>query len=809
MTLFAHRYSHAAPRRAGAAPRFIHSSLVVALSLALGVGLGVIPDAAQAQNAPVSINIGAQPLGDALLQWAAQTKVRVFYAPDVVAGLNTRGLRGSLAPEEALRGLLQGTGVTYRWQGDSIILARDAGVASLAPVTVLGNSDPTVTEGTGSYTTPASSAATGLTLSLRETPQSVSVVTRQRIDDQNLRSLDEVMGNVVGVQVVSEDTDRTDFWSRGFYIDSLQYDGVPTTIGLSMYGESDNDSFIYDRIEVVRGATGLMTGAGNPGASINLVRKHANSKTFTGSVSAGFGSWNQYRGTLDMTTPLNEAGTVRARMVALYQGRDSYIDLYQANKKVFYGVIDADLTPNTTLSVGADYQDKRPRGSTWGSLPVVFSDGTAADWRRSKTTAADWTYWHTTNQTMFATLSHRFDSDWEVRADWSQRKSKYDAKLLYLYGALDRETGTGLRALPGYWNSYAQQTSLDVQAKGPFNLLGRKHEAVVGAMRSRYGEDFYRYGFDSASLASTGNFYQWDGSFAQPTWTDATLRGTVTHQEGAYAAVRWSLTDSLTAITGGRYATWQSKSDTRDQKDSQFIPYAGVVYDINDTYSTYVSYTDIFQPQENRDRNGNYLDPVQGQNYEVGVKGEYLDGRLNTSIALFKVKQSKVAVLDGDALVPGSFEQAYTTADGVTTKGVELEVSGMLAPGWNAYAGGTYYTSRDAQGVSVNTERPRAMAKLFTTYRLPGDWNKLTVGGGVNWQISTYSQVSAGSDTVTAKQKAYAIYNLMARYDFSSALSAQLNVNNLFDKKYYLGGVASQVYYGEPRSVFVNLTAKF
>ncbi|KAG1314068.1 hypothetical protein G6F62_013983 [Rhizopus arrhizus] len=145
----------------------------------------------------------------------------------------------------------------------------------------MGSSDPAVTEGTGSYTTPATSAATGLTLSLRETPQSVSVVTRQRIDDQNLRSLDEVMGNVVGVQVVSEDTDRTDFWSRGFYIDSLQYDGVPTTIGLSMYGESDNDSFIYDRIEVVRGATGLMSGAGNPGASINLVRKRGGAEPWT------------------------------------------------------------------------------------------------------------------------------------------------------------------------------------------------------------------------------------------------------------------------------------------------------------------------------------------------------------------------------------------------------------------------------------------------------------------------------------------------------------------------------------------------
>ena len=95
------------------------------------------------------------------MQWAAQTKVRVFYAPEVVAGISSKGLRGTLEPEEALRSLLQGSGVTYRWQGGSIILSRDGGVASLAPVTVLGSMDPAVTEGTGSYTTPASAAATG------------------------------------------------------------------------------------------------------------------------------------------------------------------------------------------------------------------------------------------------------------------------------------------------------------------------------------------------------------------------------------------------------------------------------------------------------------------------------------------------------------------------------------------------------------------------------------------------------------------------------------------------------------------------
>ena len=94
-------------------------------------------------------------------------------------------------------------------------------------------------------------------------------------------------------------------------------------------------------------------------------------------------------------------------------------------------------------------------------------------------------------------------------------------------------------------------------------------------------------------------------------------------------------------------------------------------------------------------------------------------------------------------------------------------MSGQLAPGWNIYTGGTYYTSRDADGVSVNTERPRAVARLFTTYRLPGEWNKLTLGGGVNWQLTTWSSVPIGDGSVTARQNAYAIYNLMARYDAS------------------------------------------
>lgn len=151
------------------------------LSLALATG---VCGAAGPRAPAVAVDIAAMPLDEALLQWAAQTRQRVFYAPELVAGLRTSGLRMTASPEQSLARLLQGTGVGYRWQGDSIVLTREGEVASLAPVTVLGAGDPAVTEGTGSYTTPATAAATGLSLSLRETPQSLTVVTRQRIEDQ-------------------------------------------------------------------------------------------------------------------------------------------------------------------------------------------------------------------------------------------------------------------------------------------------------------------------------------------------------------------------------------------------------------------------------------------------------------------------------------------------------------------------------------------------------------------------------------------------------------------------------------------------
>ncbi|RQO63787.1 ferric-rhodotorulic acid/ferric-coprogen receptor FhuE [Variovorax sp. KBW07] len=809
-----------AERRLNSALR--HALLMLALGGLVGAGMPATAFAAEAVSLDAAATrayaIPAGPLGRTLASFAVGSGIALSFDPVLTEGLGSLALSGRFTAREAITRLLAGSGlqVVARTDGSYTLGRRPAGssnaqggVDTLAPVTVTAEADRSgTTEGTGSYTTPATAAATGLALSLRDTPQSVTVLTRQQIEDQNLLSLGQAMKSVTGVFSVSSDTDRTDLYSRGFYIDNYQYDGVPTTVTTDFFGASNNDPTLYDRIEVVRGSTGLLSGAGNPSASINLVRKHADSKVFAGAVSLGLGSWNQRRATVDLSTPLTEDGRVRARVIGMAEARDSYIDMYHGRKRVFYGVVDADLTPDTTLSVGVEYQANRPTGSTWGGLPLVFSDGSPARWDASKTVGTPWTNWDATNTIVFANLTHRFDNGWKLKANLAHRKSEQDARLLYLYGDMDRITGTGLRALTGHFEHAFRQNNVDLQLTGPFELLGRKHEVVVGMSnaQSRYVQAKHA---PVGEVADSGNFYLWNGSFPEPAWGPLKVSEIdKTRQTGYYGAVRFSLADPLKLIVGGRQNSWRTSNSKATRRHEVFTPYAGLVYDINDTYSAYASYTDIFQPQNYRDATGAYLDPVTGKSYEIGIKGEHLGGKLNTSFALFRAQQDNVAQRDGGRLVPDSTNEAYRGAKGVLSKGFEMQVSGELASGWNLSAGIARTLAREANGDRVNTAMPSTLVNVFTTYRLPGQWQQLTVGGGVNWQNRTYYRFSVDDVAMRYTQKSLAVVSLMARYAFTPKLSLQVNVENLFNKKYY-NNIDGQAYVGIPRNVVATLNYKF
>ena len=690
---------------------------------------------------------------------------------------------------------------------------------------------------TGKYSveqTKTLDTATGLGLTVQETPQSVSILTAERMQDQNITSILDAVNNAVGVSSAEVDNVRNSFYSRGFQIDSYQIDGVPTSWSLGGdSGETVADTVIYERIEFVRGATGLMTGVGDPAASINLVRKHANSTDLTGFVDVATGSWDKKSLAADVSTGLNESGSLRGRVVGRYLQGDSFVDFYEDDKKTLYGVLEADVTDATLLRVGASYQNNNPTSTVWGVLPGFFSDGTRPDWDVSKTTAMDWNRWESTNTNYFVSINHAFANGWELLANYNNLHYETEARLLYVstpwdgetgtYTYLDKETGSGLTAQRYRSDGESKQDSFDIQLKGDFSLFNQTHDFVVGALYADQSAKTFTQLPVGADLSSgydqvpVDNFYEWSG-LPEPEWEDERTQsqGSETEQHGYYAATRLSATDKLKFILGGRVATWERNgfdwSGIVDygNKD-QFIPYAGALYDLTDAHRLYASYTEIFKPQNNRDASGDFLDPLIGESAEIGLKSRFLDDRLQTTIAYFDIQQNNLAQLDTTFVGTPEQRYAYIAAQVAESKGFEIEVVGQPVDGWNISAGVSQFSIEDAQGNDLNTDIATETIKLFTSYQFGGALDRLTLGGGVNWQNETYS---AGINPVgqpdRLTQDAYALVSLMARYDFTDDLNVQFNAANVTDEKYYSQvGYFSSYRYGTPRNYTLSLRYRF
>ena len=719
----------------------------------------------------------------------------------------------------ATRGPLKELSICVAMALPALAVAQD-NAGTLPSVTVEAAGMNETTEGTGAYVSGASRTATPLNMSVRETPQSVTVVTQQRIEDQGMLTITDVLNNTTGVSVNQYETSRGQFNARGFDINTLLIDGVPTSWQQPWSsGEIFTSLATYDRVEVVRGATGLTTGTGEPSAAINLVRKRASSKVFTGTVELGVGSWAQRRALVDLSTPLNADKTVRARVVSEYDTSNSYVRGLGRDNGTFFATFEADLGPRTLLTAGLSRQKFDTQRPMWGGLPVWYAEGLWTDWDRSKSSSADWARWNTTYQTYFASLEHRFSNDWKLKLSYNRGDRRADSYLFYQAGSPSLFTGLGMFTLPGSYNVRTKQEEFSLQGSGAFQLFGRDHEAAFGFVSSR--QKFNARDRSATTLFNpVVDFNNWTGAAIEPLWGPLRFyeRG-VTKQDALYGVARLNLADPLKLIVGARVTNYRrigegaSTAAYELKTRSEVTPYAGLVYDINKELSVYASYTDIFEPQNRRTVSGSYIDPIKGRSFETGIKGEFLDGKLQASAAIFQIKQKNLAVATTDKVIGigGIPETAYRAADGATSKGFELELNGELARGWNLSAGYTQFRLKDADGEQVNPHYPRKLLRVFTTYRLPGTWSGLTLGGGVSWQGRTYvNALNPFGLTQKVEQGAYALVNLMARYDFDPRLSLQLNINNVTNKKYYgMFAAYGQLTYGAPRAATLTLKYRF
>lgn len=709
------------------------------------------------------------------------------------------------------------------------------------------------TEGSGSYTSPSLSGATGLDLSSRETPQSASVVTRQRLDDENLTTIDDVLGSTAGITYNQLDNGaRTTYRARGFDISNYKADG------LSLSGASDFSGSglsinldLYDRVEIVRGANGLLGGTGDPSATINLVRKRPG-KSFGATTALTLGSWSQKRLMLDLNAPLRADGSVRSRFVFSGEDSDTFRERENIKNIGLLASAEADLGGGTTAGIGFQYERNRTNGASWGTnVPIWYADGSLARLSRKTNPVADWSYTQRESKTVFADIEHRFSQGWKTRLSLAHTEgeainnlgvAKVNNITRTRYGGFWNQDGTGAMLNAFHSESETAMDALDWSVNGPFQLLGRTHEFMAGFSGSRTKVTSYTFSnaigncgiagvtpYSGCQYRAVGlpidNWLTWDGSYAgfQTYRTNARTEA-VTRSYGGYVAGRFELADPLHLITGARLSNYKTYTDTFAVSNASsrgsvsgnhqvVTPYVGLVYDLDTTYSLYASYTDVFKPQASQDVNGRYLDPITGQSFEAGIKGEFMAGALNASAAVFHAKQKNLAEADGTNTTPTGTQAYVANGSGVKSKGLELEASGALAPGWQVYAAYTYLLV-DNPSATAYRDDPRHLLRLSTSYRLPGDWRRLTLGGSIQIQGWTETSTIIGRptgvantyDTPSIKNGGYALFGARASYQLSDKTTLSLAVDNLFDRTYYRQyGFYSGLIYGEPRKFSLTL----
>lgn len=775
------------------------------------------PAAAHAQvqaagQRAIAFSIEAGPLGAALGAFGVQAGVMVASDPALTAGAVTGGVAGTYAIDAALQRLLAGTGLEAVARPDGGYRLRHGApgaAATLAPVTVTG-SYATTTDGTGSYTSPA--VTIGKTAqALKDIPQSITVLTRQRMDDQDMVSLPDAVNNTAGMVGVQGVGAGVAINARGFPVDLLQYDGVSVLRNNYSLGNWEQDSLVfYDRVEILRGAAGLLQGAGSPGGAINLVRKRGGVEPAL-VVTAKAGSWDHYGLQLDAGSPLNESGTLRGRVVLDEDQSHSYIDYVWEKTRNLYAALDYDLTENTTLGIGISNRYSRSRPMFVGY--PRYKDGGDIDLPRSTYTGATWNRAKNDQTIFYADLAHRFSDAWQFKLAGVAMNEKNTTVHQRVAGAVNPD-GSGLSYGNFGVDFNNKQRALDMSLNGSFTALGMQQEVVVGANYSKLTtqDRFTRAWQTGGNIFDLDHHRPWQDidTIAQASGYDARSSYDI-RQKGIYGTWRVKPTESLALIGGGRVGwydyTYAGGGVTTSSESGRFIPYAGLVYTLTENWSAYASYTTVFEPQTERSVAGSLLKPIEGNNYEIGVKGELADGRVNTLLALFRYDHKNRAVNDYAAGFACDGWYCSRAAGKVRSQGLEAEISGEVVKGLELYAGYTYNTTKylddpDNQGKVFNTWTPKHMLRLWANYRLPGSLNRLSVGAGVNAQTHTLS--SDREFTLAG----FSIWNARLGYQATPELSFGLNLNNVFDKKYYVPSyntLSSNNYYGEPRNVMLTL----
>ncbi|MGF7153485.1 TonB-dependent siderophore receptor [Novosphingobium gossypii] len=789
--------------------------LLASAALPLAAGL---PQAAWAQGASErTYNIPAQSLEGALLAWMRQSGMQVGYEPGDVAGRKSAAISGPRVSDEALAGLLAGTGLSYQSTGaGSVRLTRApqaegataGGGTVLGPVRVQGEGASrgrsgeieTATGPVPGYRATLSATATRTDTAIRDVPQSIQIVPRTVIEDQAAVRLTDIVQNVSSVQLNGTAGNRAETYSiRGFVSGRYAINGFPLTSAMER-PEGFFDLANVERVEVLKGPASVMMGLSEPGGVINIVTR-APSRQFHFDGALQGGSFDFYRGEMSVTGPLNESGTLTARATGAIQTNGGFRREARKSERV-YGAAAVRWQPDalTQVDLTADYADQK----------VPFDRGLIADEDGNYVHDARTYYGERWSNTATEKLVLGLAAQRQVMP-WLMLRftGRYTDALVQDHNAVDLQghsNGVVRRRITNRTED-SNDLSMRFDAIADAYTGPLEHRIMAGVERTDGEMSFWSaranigsvaavnpvYGMTPVPVATVNNVYDYDID----TW-------------GFYLQDQIGLGEHVKALAGMRYDRtkshqWDYLEDAAIRtKDDALTFRAGLVYQPTASVSLYTSYTQSFQPQQGQLVDGTPLDPEKGEQFEAGVKFDLLD-RLSVTAAAFQITKQNVSTEDLD-------NPDFSVLTGEQrVRGLEIDITGEILPGWNIIANASHL---DAEITQDNTFAvgnrlngvPSFSGRIWTSYSVSsGALSGLSLGGGV--RVVGKREVDLDNRFTIA---GYETFDASIRYALNPHWEVSVNAENLTDR-FFVEAVQgdNNLYPGTPRRIVGTLRARY
>lgn len=816
-------------RGSAAGPHMRTSLLVTAGAVALTLGLAGASTVAEAKSSRRAtelaqagmrnFSIPPQSLASGLPAFGQQAGLQVSADAGIVAGLTTRGVTGTMPAESALATLLAGTGLTYRPVGSNAVAleravasSAAAGGVMLSPITVEG-AEPRGAEGFALRTPADTGYRAGRMLSgtktdtaLKDVPQSVSVVTRKQMDDQSVKSMEEAVRYVPGVGFAQGENNR----------DTPVFRGNATTGDFFVDGIRDDTQYFRDiynieRVEVFKGANAMIFGRGGSGGVINRVTRQADWAP-TRELKLETGSYDHYRSTFDLGQGINDQ--IALRLTGLYENSDSFRDGVNLERWGLNPTGSFKIGPNTLVQLGYEhFEDKRTtdrgipslNGSPYSTSNATFFGDPAQSYAKAEVDAFN------------AAIEHRFDNGVSLRN--RARYATYDKFYQNVFpGAVNPVAQTV--AISAYNNATDRKTFVnqtDVTADLATGAI--THKLLAGIEFSHQETDNVRktgtFGGATSVNLPLSNTNQSLSTLYAPTANDATNTGTA-KAIGIYLQDQIRFTPQLQAVVGLRHDSFdvdftdrRATAAMRDisSSDNLWSPRIGLIYSPVEPLSLYASYSLTYVPRAGEQlaslsATNRAFDPEEFRNYEVGAKWD-VDGNLALTAAVYHLERKNVVVPD-----PNNAALSILV-DGARTRGVELGASGNVTERWSVIGAYAYQeaelTARQSATVAAGNRLPNTPKHAFALWNRYDFTRAFGLGLGMIYQTARYTSTD---NTVTLPS--FVRFDAAAYYRITDNVTAQLNVENIFDRDYYSNANSNNnISPGAPRLVRVGLTTRF